>query len=73
MEKIQCKTSLQAQLFQEVKRKTASLLRVRKVKFYELPFDHGFVCLGMRAQSKSLRKKYPKLIKDTNVRVEKYR
>jgi len=36
---------------------------------YELPFDHGFVCLGMRAQSK-VYEEVSKAYKDTNVRVE---
>ena len=36
---------------------------------YELPFDHGFVCLGMRAQSK-VSEEVSKAYKDTNVRVE---
>lgn len=38
-------------------------------KVYELPFDHGFVCLGMRAQSK-VYEEVSKAYKDTNVRVE---
>ena len=36
---------------------------------YELPFDHGFVCLGMRAQRK-VYEQLSKAYKDTNVRVE---
>ena len=36
---------------------------------YELPFDHGFVCLGMKAQSK-VYEEVSKAYKDTNVRVE---
>ena len=36
---------------------------------YELPFDHGFVCLGMRAQSK-VYEEVSKAYKDTNDRVE---
>ena len=35
----------------------------------ELPFDYGFVCLGMRAQSK-VYEEVSKAYKDTNVRVE---
>ena len=55
----------------------ASLLEVKEHSFVvrhdykdlELDFDYGFVCLGMRAQSK-VYEEVSKAYKDTNVRVE---
>ena len=53
---------------QEVK-ENCFVVKSPEGEVYELPFDHGFVCLGMRAQSK-VYEEVSKAYKDTNVRVE---